>query len=176
MNPIDPWLDPIQVRQLAERLIQPRLEPVVSKPDADFGDDFVGYVIEPASQAPEPPTAGASLLAKMPPFYAWLSQHFAATGIFLVDREGQVIFDNGNHQQLHFLARSLALAPRRSDISTGTVHLKITGAAMLALIPLETAAGHWVLAALIPQALSPAAVSTVSAMLAQIANPTPTTA
>ncbi len=38
MDPINPWLDPAEVRRLAERLMKPNREPAVPAPDAGFDD------------------------------------------------------------------------------------------------------------------------------------------
>ncbi|MBC8127994.1 MAG: hypothetical protein H8M99_12705, partial [Gloeobacteraceae cyanobacterium ES-bin-144] len=43
MDPIYPWLDPIEVRRLAERLMKPDHEPSMAVTDAGFGEGFVGY-------------------------------------------------------------------------------------------------------------------------------------
>ena len=52
MDPINPWLDPSEVRQLAEKLIRPvEQAPVVSR-DPGFDTSFVGFVDsdEPAEE------------------------------------------------------------------------------------------------------------------------------
>jgi hypothetical protein len=219
MDPINPWLDPVEVRRMAERLMRPVRDPAVSVSDAGFDEAFVGYASNRTSMAPPPqapaetpPAAiSASVQADVParivgppvespppaseqatpePVYEtiassargpfldrihrfrdWMRHHFAATGIFILDREGSVIFDESNHGRLHFLARSLALASRRPGSSAGNVHVKIGAAATLEVIPVETAYGCLVLGAVVPEALSPAAVSAVMEALTQVAAP-----
>jgi hypothetical protein len=100
-----------------------------------------------------------------------MRHHFAATGIFILDREGSVIFDESNHGRLHFLARSLALASRRPGSSAGNVHVKIGAGATLEVIPVETAYGCLVLGAVVPESLQPAAVNAVMEALSQVAAP-----
>jgi hypothetical protein len=197
MDPINPWLDPIEVRRLAERLIRPVHDPVVTVADAGFDEAFVGYagarppaeaaparIVEPAAaepvpQAPAPAPAPAPIqstargpfLDRIQRFRDWMRHHFAATGIFILDREGSVIFDESNHGRLHFLARSLALASRRPGSSAGNVHVKIGAGATLEVIPVETPYGCLVLGAVVPESLQPAAVSAVMEALSQVAAP-----
>jgi hypothetical protein len=201
MDPINPWLDPVEVRRLAERLMRPVRDPAVTVVDAGFDASFVGYASErPASPAtptqaatparivgppveenPAPPipppaepiasSARGPFLDRIHRFRNWMRHHFSATGIFILDREGAVIFDESNHGRLHFLARSLALASRRQGSSAGNVHVKIGAAATLEVIPVETAYGCLVLGAVVPEALPPAAVSAVMEALSQAASP-----
>lgn len=200
MDPINPWLDPVEVRRLAERLMKPNREPAAPLADAGFGEGFVGYASDPVSQpiAPPPlppqvihaPAAPPAPPANNPPpraesptiargpfldrisrFRDWMRHNFSATGIFILDREGAVIFDESNHGRLHFLARSLALASRRPGASAGNVHVKIGVGATLEVIPVETAYGSLVLGAVVPEALDPPAVLAVMQALAQVASP-----
>jgi hypothetical protein len=123
--------------------------------------------------APEPIASSARgpFLDRIHRFRDWMRHHFAATGIFILDREGAVIFDESNHGRLHFLARSLALASRRPGTSAGNVHVKIGAGATLEVIPVETAYGCLVLGAVVPESLSPASVSAVMEALTLIATP-----
>lgn len=202
MDPINPWLDPVEVRRLAERLMQPARDPAVSVTDAGFDEGFVGYAsarpaaypapaasparvvaapvdtpvpVSPAVPQPVseiiPPTARGPFLDRIQLFRDWMRHHFAASGIFILDREGSVIFDESSHGRLHFLARSLALASRRQGASAGNVHVKIGAGATLEVIPVETPYGCLVLGAVVPEALQPAAVGAVMEALAQVAAP-----
>jgi hypothetical protein len=100
-----------------------------------------------------------------------LHHHFAATGIFILDRDGAVIFDESQHGKLHFLARSLALTSRRPGSPAGNVHVKIGTSATLEVIPVETPYGWLVLGAGVPEALPPAAITAVMDALTKIAAP-----
>lgn len=214
MDPVNPWLDPVEVRRLAERLIRPVRDNALTVADAGFDDAFVGYaggrpaaapapaappfiparVIEPSDEPPplpERPPVHAPAASPPPPapepavttsvrgpfldriqrFRDWMHHHFSATGIFILDREGAVIFDESNHGRLHFLARSLALASRRPGSSSSNVHVKIGAAATLEVIPVDTAYGTLVLGAVVPEALQPNAVSAVMEALSQVAAP-----
>lgn len=196
MDPIYPWLDPVEVRRLAERLIKPGREPSVTAADAGFDDAFVGFANErtasvvgaPLPPAPEPvrateipvptePPVASSLVARGPfldrikRFRDWMHQNFAATGVFILDREGEVIFDESHHGRLHFLARSLALASRRPGASAGNVHVKIGAGATLEVIPVDTAYGCLVLGAVVPDSLPPTSISAVMEALSLVAAP-----
>ena len=93
------------------------------------------------------------------------------SGIFILDREGAVIFDESSHGRLHFLARSLALASRRPGALAGNVHVKIGAGATLEVIPVDTTYGCLVLGAVVPEALDPPAVLAVMEALSLVAAP-----
>lgn len=190
MDPIYPWLDPIEVRRLADRLLRPSQEPAAAVADAGFGDGFVGFASDmpapppapvqapaarPIATPPAPIAAAVSALAKtpivdrIPPFREWMQKNFSATGLFLLDSDGAVIFDASNHGRLHFLARSLALANRRPGQAAGNVQIKIGAGATLEVIPVETAQGWLVLGAVVPVALDRPAVAAVVDALTKVA-------
>ncbi|RYD19067.1 MAG: hypothetical protein EOP88_20345 [Verrucomicrobiaceae bacterium] len=262
MDPIYPWLDPVEVRRLADRLMRPERQATVAPVDAGFDDGFVGFtgtqpfstpaqqppvtppplpprafeearvfqpaapdpqpspVSEPAFQpapeptfqatpepafqaapepafqaapepvappAPEPepapaiihtpPSEESQVIARGPfldritRFRDWMRHNFSATGIFILDRDGAVIFDESSHGRLHFLARSLALASRKPGSSGGNVHVKIGAGATLEVIPVETTYGLLVLGAVVPDALPTQSVAAVTEALTQVASP-----
>lgn len=248
MDPIYPWLDPVEVRRLADRLMRPERQSTVAPVDAGFDDGFVGFTgtqpfstpapqqqvappplpprateearvfqpappveepppaLEPAFQAapepvyqtapepaptpaPEPEPAPAPAIVHAPPaeenqvtargpfldritrFRDWMRHNFSATGIFILDRDGAVIFDESSHGRLHFLARSLALASRKPGSSGGNVHVKIGAGATLEVIPVETTYGWLVLGAVVPDSLPPHSIAAVTEALTQVASP-----
>lgn len=201
MDPIYPWLDPIEVRRLADRLMQHPRDPEAPVGDPGFDEGFIGYasdqsttampVILPSSPVPIPmatqvlppspppveavpvPTyqnvvpaenpigARGPFLDRIIRFRDWMRHNFGATGVFILDREGAVIFDESNHGRLHFLARSLALASRRPGATGRNVHVKISAESTLEVIPVETPYGCLVLGAVVPESLNPASVMAV---------------
>ncbi len=200
MDPVNPWLDADEVRRMAMRLMKPARDPEVQVTDAGFDADFVGFANErPASPAPIPPppapvsipsppaepmkqpapeaaepspsTARGPFLERIRRFRDWMHREFSASGLFILDREGAVIFDESAQNRLYFLARSLALASRRPGTTASNVHVKIGAGTTLEVIPVETAYGCLVLGAVVPEALPPTAVSAVMAALAQAAAP-----
>jgi hypothetical protein len=206
MNPVNPWLDPVEVRSLAERLLQP-VGPSATLPDAGFDDNFIGFAAtgsatiavtrtaspvrpevvsaaptEPVKPAPpvdppvppviqQPPTRGA-FLERISRFRDWMHQGFSATGVFILDREGAVIFDESGHGKLHFLARSLALAARRPGNVEANVHVKVGAESVLEVIPVESPYGRLVLGAVVPAPLAAQAVVKVMEALKLVASPT----
>ena len=203
MDPIYPWLDPIEVRRLAEGLMRPNREPLNPFPDAGFDEAFVGFATDAAPMPPasvpavpvtslhqeslpaseiagplnEPEDSAPDVVARGPfldriiRFRDWMHAQFGATGVFILDREGAVIFDESKHGRLHFLARSLALASRRQRNTTSNVHVKITAGSTLEVIPVDTAYGCLVLGAVVPEALNQNSVAAVMEALTKIASP-----
>lgn len=222
MDPVNPWLDPAEVRHLAEQLLRPVAPARLSAADPGFDASFIGFtsggvvtvlpqppesapvaverpaprtpsvpplpqanqpVEQPAASAPplpaaspvsqpapEPPPAAPSrtrFLQRIHIFRDWLSKNFQATDIFILDREGKVIFDESGHGRLHFMARNLAIASRGS----GNIHVKIGPSAILEVIPCETPYGRIVLGALLPDALPADHIHTITEVLIQTASP-----
>lgn len=196
MDTINPWLDASEVRRLAERLMRPVHEPAVTISDAGFDEDFVGYA-SPRPQAsandspppaaasadPFPPpevveipesapiAAGGGFLDRVRRFRDWMRHHFTANGVFILDREGSVIFDDASEVRMQYLARSLALAARRPGATAANVHVKVGPGSTLEVIPVETAYGILVLGALVPEPLPAEAVTAVMEAICQVAVP-----
>jgi len=204
MDPVNPWLDPAEVRHLAELLLRPVAPARLSAADPGFDSSFVGFmsadaqpaaavqVVSPAPpqappreipplvgriveetrppQAPQPPLpapARTRFLERIQIFRDWLAKNFHATDIFILDREGKVIFDESGHGRLHFMARNLALASRGS----GNIHVKIGPGSILEVIPCETPYGRIVLGTIVPEALPANHVQTITEVLIQTASP-----
>ena len=228
MDPIYPWLDPVEVKRLAESLLKPLRQPNLKVADAGFDAGFVGYATGSSSQAKAPvvvssleipalvmpspahdlssdPFAVTDMSSPAPPvlepapvpvvervvappveetkavvripfqesvirFRDWMRENFAATGIFILDREGVVLFEDGHQGRLHFLARSLAIAPRSPSVGPGNVHVKIGAGSMLEIIPVDSPHGRMVLGVVVPEALVPSSVGVVMDALSQIAS------
>lgn len=203
MDPVNPWLDPSEVRHLAEQLLRPVAPARLFAADPGFDSSFVGYMSSEAEVAPaerreqmetappvsappvdsevpvyvpppreslQPPPAAPSrtrFLERIQIFRDWLAKNFQATDIFILDREGKVIFDESGHGRLHFMARNLALASRGS----GNIHVKIGPASILEVIPCETPYGRIVLGAIVPESLPANHVQTITEVLIQTASP-----
>jgi hypothetical protein len=192
MNPIDSWLDPAEVRRLAELLLVPAREPEITAPDAGFDRGFEGFASARPAASVYRPAAGptAEPVVYAPPAQPdpldllkgplrdrvlqlrnWLRQHFAAHDIFLLDREGAVIFDETGHGKLHFLARSLALSSRRPGASFGNVHIKVSSDSTLEVIPADTPFGCLVLGVVVREPISPAGINAINDALVKVATP-----
>lgn len=197
MDPLLSWVDEEVVRRLAAKLTEPARDPATpAAPDAaGFDKGFVGFTMEgsmpaepppaaaaepgashvarqlPAPPAPASPSASGPFLEKIRRFRDWMRREFAADGVFILDDQGAVIFDDGPHERLHFLARSMAQASRRPGARTGNVHVKIGAATTLELIQVESAHGCLVLGAAVPVSLPPESVRVVMEALADIGSP-----
>lgn len=128
-----------------------------------FDDGFIGYEADP-----QLPVAADSLAQRSQRFCDWAKQHHSAKGVFILDHEGSVIFDESGHGQFHFLVRSMALAPRRVDTFLEPVHLKIAAGVILKIIPFSTAQHSLFLGLMIPEALAPAALSSIREAFAEV--------
>lgn len=194
---IHPWLDPVAVRQLAERLMGPPPRPSTGGTDAGFDDGFIGFAdfagspeaasfaTATATEIPEPQSASTLNQPSAPSpgplspanpqidwrtrFCDWMRENFKTTDHFILNREGEVIFDETLHGRLHFLARSLALSWQRPSASAGHVHVKISALTVLEIIPVETASGRLILGMIAPEPLPTSAVLSVIAALSQLA-------
>ncbi len=115
--------------------------------------------------------ARGPFLDRITRFRDWFGTEFSATGIFILDREGSVIFDENGNEKLHSLARNLALASRKPGAPPANVRLKIGTRAILEVIPVDTAYGYLVLAAIVPDILLPPAIAAVMDGLSRAASP-----
>lgn len=156
---------------------QQQMAAVVEEPPAPPEEPVAPAPVEAVQPPPLPQPAPAPapvrgpFLDRVGRFRDWLHRHFAATGIFLLDREGAVIFDESGHGKLHFLARSLAVASRRPGGAAANVHVKVGAAATLEVIPVDTPYGCLVLGAVVPSPLEPGAVAVVMEALKSVASP-----
>ncbi|MDP4624975.1 MAG: hypothetical protein NWT08_07540 [Akkermansiaceae bacterium] len=211
MDPLNPWIDPAEVRHLAEQLLRPVTQARLTTNDLGFDEAFIGFadasrqenayetsepeprqpatpsapaqekVFQPADPDPTPPEPEPSGQNPAPPeppsrsrflervqiFRDWLAKNFGAKDIFILDREGKVIFDESGHDRLHFMARNLAIA----SSGPGNIHVKIGPGAILEVIPSETPYGRIVLGMLVPESLSQPHVKIIGEVLLQTASP-----
>lgn len=93
-------------------------------------------------------------LERVTRFRDGLRAQFAVKGVFILDREGAVIFDEADHSRFHFMARSLAMAAKKTTEGPGNVHVKVGSTTMLEVIPVDTVFGRIVLGMLVEQPLS----------------------
>ena len=121
----------------------------------------------PTTQAPQPPIAEppsapfnalGPFIERVSRFRDELHAQFRAKGVFILDKEGSIIFDDSDHSRLHFIARSLAMARKKSNGGLGNVNVKVGSTNMLEVIPVDTAYGRIVLGLLVEKALSSEAI------------------
>lgn len=161
---IHQWLDPAEVRRLAEQLLPPARKPRAGTTPAatpPAADSLAGAPANPT------PTA-APAEQQLPTFNTWLQQHVATNAWFLFDRDGEIRFEHGSHSHLHFFARSLATLSRRQSISLSHVQMTLAAESVLAAIPLQTPAGCSVLGLVVAGRLAADTAATVRDALEQL--------
>lgn len=121
-------------------------------------------VIRPAPAVES--SATGSYLERIQSFSDGLKREISASGVFLIDQDGTVVFDESKHGRFHFLAKNLALSSRQSGSLAGSVRVKISSQDFLEAIPVKTASGCLVLGAIVPAALDPSAVAKIQTALA----------
>lgn len=188
MDPINPWLDPSEVRHLAEQLLRPVPPARLAAADPGFAESFVGFTSSgeaapapvtdgayPTPPVSEPAPAGATpatpsparFLDRIVVFRGWLAVNFQATDIFILDGGGKAIFDESGSERLLHLARNFTNALSH----TGYIHVKIGPSTVLHLIPCESHQGRILLGALASEALPPSHVQAITETLIQTALP-----
>jgi hypothetical protein len=129
-------------------------------------------LLRPVAAAAEAPAA--SLTERLAVFRGWLASEFGASEVYLVDREGQVVFDGLSQSKGGEFARNLARAACRASREaaagalTAPVRLKLGQGSMLEVFSLETLQGVMVMAALVPVAIASAALGGIAAELAKV--------
>lgn len=99
-----------------------------------------------------------------------MCQRYPITGIFIVDRQARVVFDQGRHDKMHFLAINVARNLQRLETTAAKVRIQVGGGSILEVIPVETADGQLVLGAMLTNPLDPSATADVSSALRQAAD------
>jgi hypothetical protein len=160
---------------------EPRREPAAAVTVAAVAAvmDPPAMVFEPVAPVPEAPPSAAPLAPegrgplweRLSRFREALIRHTGAQGVFILDREGKPVMEDPAFGKLHFLARSLAQAYRPVAGQSGNVHVKIGSNAVLEVVPVETPFGCLVLGAVMPRALTAAAVAEIAEALRQAATP-----
>ena len=124
MDSIYPWLDATAVRRLADRLMNPDLQSTSTAAANGAGPDggFEGYALSSSAPA-RPPAATPPIIAEPPTeevrrFCDWMREQHSATGIFILDHQGTVIFDESPHARWHFVAQKAALASGQPNSAT----------------------------------------------------------
>lgn len=205
MDAVQPWVDPLEMKRLAEALMAPPVDPSAPADDAGFNGDFVGFAHNketlsktkaatdtPASEfvahatipqdhsPPSPPTitnetsVRGPFLERLSRFRHWLQSQTPMEGIFVLDKDGSVIFDDADHSRLYFLARNSAISAKRTPMESGRVQVRVGSTGILDVIHANTAYGRMVLGLVLHQSLSAADVAhIVTALQHAVAPPRP---
>jgi hypothetical protein len=175
MDPIESWVDPQEVRRLAEALMTPSARAQTSSEDATYSQDFVGFaqgqqaasipavmpspapvaVSTPSASLPSASTLGESLRQ----FRVSLPATLPIKSLFVLQSDASAVYDDGDHRHLYFLASPLAQAGKNPLSPSTHMILRAGSADFLELIAVESSAGRLVLALLVPTVLSAADIS-----------------
>lgn len=190
MDPLNPWLNPSEVRQLAEQLLRPMTPKRLTATDPGFNSSFVGFTESNQQNTDDQPNAQKAEIAPVPSrtkssppappapvseeervqqrigiLRAWLADRFRVGEIFILDENGDLLFQENDQEKLHQLAKNLS--SDTSEHQGGNVHVQIGPGSVLEVIPAETAKGRVVLGALVPASLPAASVQTITEVLCQ---------
>lgn len=161
MDPIESWVDPEQVRRLAEALMTPVARTRPASEEAAYSQQFVGFA-ESQQTASATPTAGLGTISQqLKRFRETIPSHVSCKGFFALNGEAQVICDDGDHQHLHFVARDWIKAGLAS--AHQHVQLRAGSTEFLELISVRTKNDLFILAFIVHSPLS-------STALAQLTN------
>jgi hypothetical protein len=173
MDSIYPWLDATAVRRLADRLMNPDLRSTSTATANGAGPDggFEGYALSNTAPVPAP-EATPPIIAEPPfeevsSFCDWMREQYSATGLFILDHQGTVIFEESPQGRWHFVAQKAALASGQPNSAT-SLRLKISATATLEIISVNTDDGGRVAGAVVLTALDPADVTAVQAELQRV--------
>ena len=198
MDPINPWLDPSEVRHLAEMLMRPVTPARLSAADPGFDSSFVGFMSSDSSapaavpeqqRAPAPESAhreeNLPLQAtphqdvapkespQPPPVAPSRTRFLERVQIFrdwLAKNFGATdIFILD--ESGHGRLHSMARNLALASRGSGNIHVKIGPASILEVVPCETPYGRIVLGAIVPEALPSDHVQTITEVLIQTASP-----
>ncbi len=152
----------------------PAVAPARSEPSAIQTSAAIANPKAPlAVIRPAPPiesSATGSYLERIQSLCDGLKRENSASGIFLIDQDGAVVFDESKHGRFHFLAKNLALNSGKSGALGSNVRVKISAQDFLEAISVKTASGCLVLGAIVPAALDPSAVAKIQTAMGEIAS------
>jgi hypothetical protein len=194
MDAVQPWVDAEEMRRLAEALMATPTAVANAVNEAGYSPEFEGFAGEVVTSAPVAvPTAEQAVAPVVPamvaasevrvpaptiieaPFtprlrqYAeWICSRGPVMGMFILNPDGLVIFDSGDHARYHFMARSLAQAAQRQQQAHGHVQMKIGAADVLEVIAAETAIGRLVVGLIMNQSLTEGDVAMLCDSLQQV--------
>lgn len=189
MDAIEPWVDPLAMKRLAEALMSPSVARPSTSTEAGYGDEFEGFakpssatplVAPPHPTPPSAPTPAAATPTPMPAvappknasklvqYCQWIRSRDPVLGVFVLNHDGAVLFEDANHSRFHFMARSLAQAARRNQNAQGHVQMKVGAAGLMEVICVDTTIGAVVVGLIMKQALNAQDVTAIRQSLQQV--------
>lgn len=194
MDPVQPWVDAEEMRRLAEALMASPT--VIPKTIAEVGysQEFEGYagdaptvtvghklldpvvaaIVEPAvrSDPTQPMRADPLTFVKAPyaprlrQYVEWVCSREPVLGMFLLNHDGKIVYDSGDHARYHFMARSLAQAAQRQQLAHA--QMKIGAGDLLEVIPVDVEVGQWVVGLIMNRSLTDGDVVILCQSLQQV--------
>lgn len=167
MDPVEAWVDPEEIKRLAKKLTSPaEVTPVAESIPDEVDEGFEGFA------SPEPVKADGDhqvsdesaevssdvVINQEDPVYEDFIRLFEAElytdGVFLLDRDGDVILENDEFKRFYPIGAAVARSILE-DSKRGThVHLKVSAETYMTILPVESVSGTYVLGMVIPNMLS----------------------
>ena len=99
-----------------------------------------------------------SIIERLLPFGGWLHDALGSRSYFLLERTGEVLFDEVESEKLHHLARTLAQAAftakrQAGTAAVGNLHIKVQQGSVLEVIPVNTREGLLIMGILLTKPL-----------------------
>ena len=99
-----------------------------------------------------------SIIERLLPFGGWLHDALGSRSYFLLERTGEVLFDEVKSEKLHHLARTLAQAAftakrQAGTAAVGNLHIKVRQGSVLEVIPVNTREGLLIMGILLTKPL-----------------------
>ncbi len=99
-----------------------------------------------------------SIIERLLPFGGWLHDALGSRSYFLLERTGEVLFDEVESEKLHHLARTLAQAAftakrQAGTAAVGNLHIKVRQGSVLEVIPVNTREGLLIMGILLTKPL-----------------------
>lgn len=122
---------------------------------------------EPAAVVTSPAPSSSQPSERIQTFRNWLKAQHQLTEVFIIDHQGEVIFDDSSFKRLHFMAKNLAQKTGNLE----NLRLRISPKEVLELIPCKTEQGIMVLSTVVSTPISQDDVQKISEMMKQTVSP-----
>lgn len=105
---------------------------------------------------------------QIPQFLGRVKREFSATDIYLLDQDGNVMFDEGRNEKLLALIKTFAPLSKKSPTPLSNVRIKLGTQASLEIIPSENPSGFLYLGLVVPEAISQASAQNIRDHLSKV--------
>ncbi len=169
---VEEWLDPDELRALAEGLMTPQKDLRLEMGEPVYGDEFEGFLGDPGEelvqeeieidhsessslvgdQLEKPETPSLPMEARLQAFGIWLREHVPNEGYFLCNAEGEIVVDEYGGENLAGVAGSLANAYQGLQADgqgNRALRVKIGENQLMEVLPCEWGGGRLVLSLIV---------------------------